>query len=91
MEFVRAGLGDIVHHRASIAAKLGIIVGNHLNLGDGVLVAEKYVGAADGVVVVALPVNLKIIGSSALTVYGKLGPVVVAEAGIARGRDPWNE
>src|SRR5690242_16736467 len=87
MKIIGAGLGDVVDDRSGIAPVFGAeVVGDDLDFLQRVLVAEEQRRAADGIVVVVLPVNFKIVGTAALSVGGNAGTIAVAE-GVVMSHD----
>ena len=80
---VGSAFGDIIHHGSGVASILRTVVRQHLDFGDGVLIAEENHGTADGSIVVTLSVKLKVVVASSLTVRGELCSTLIAEAGVA--------
>ena len=85
MEFIRARLGDVVHHRAAVPPVLGAVLGNDLDLGDCIGISKKHVRTADIGIVVGLAVKLKVVVAISDSVGGKLGSVVVGKDVTAGG------
>ena len=91
VEDIGAVLGDVVDDATHVAAVFGVVVGDNLEFGNGVLVAKEERRAADGVVVVILAIDLIVVGAPALAVDGKLSPVVVFKTSRAYGGDARRE
>ena len=80
METIGAVLGDVVHHRAHIAAILSAeIVRDDLNFLDRVLIGEEDLRPGDGVIVVRLSVDLEIIRAAALSIRGEARAVGIGK------------
>ena len=68
MEGIGPCLCDVVDHAAHVAAVFRVEVRHHLQLSNRILIAKKERGSADGVIVVILPIDLKVIRAGALAV-----------------------
>jgi hypothetical protein len=67
---VGTGFRDVVHDPTKIASILGTEIRNDLKFCNAVLVAKKDVWSTYRVVIVVLAIQLEIIGTRSLTVYG---------------------
>src|SRR5262249_9938656 len=90
VECVAAVLGENVHLRSQVATVCSIIVGQDLVLGNEVVVLEEDGRTGHRGVVDALTVNLEVVGTGTLAVYGEERPVVVAAAHRTCGRASWH-
>src|ERR1700686_1612140 len=79
MKRVCPSLRDVVDYATHVASVLSVEVLNALQFRDKILVSKENRRPADGVVIVVLPGQLKIVRARALTVDRQLRTVVVAK------------
>src|SRR5262249_1466440 len=85
VEGVGAALGHVVNYGTRVAPVFHAeVIGNDVELGDDVLIADEDRGPGNRVVVVRLAINLEVVGAATLPVYRKVSAIVVAEPFAAR-------
>ena len=75
VELVRSGLCDVVNDCSTCVPTVlcAVVVGDDLQLRDRILIAEEDLGTADGVVVVRLAIEFKVIKAAALSIDWRIG------------------
>ncbi len=85
MKLVGPRLGHVIDDGTSVAAELGVVVGHNLQFRNRVLIAKENGWSGNGIVVVTLAIDLKIIGASPQSIHRHFRAIVIAETGVAYG------